>query len=123
MAVVEVLDFQIWAKHIHGDDTLKLQVLRLKPGELIELEVGGYVGFWKKMEDYRSTGEPTQGIKPLGRTARHLRNLCRERSEDLVPISQAHPHKSFVGPEGPNAAMSGSGALQAPAAPIAKSVR
>ncbi len=63
----------------------------METGELIKLVVEGHPGHWKKMEANRTTGELTQGLKPLGKARRHWHNLCRERIGDLVPISPARP--------------------------------
>ncbi len=94
--MVEIRDYQVWAKHIHGDEALKRRILDMWPGELIELEIGGLSGCWKKMEANRSTGEPTSGIKPLGKTRRYWHHLCEKRNGDLVPISEAPPSKGFL---------------------------
>lgn len=107
MGMVEIRDYQIWAKHIHGDEALKRRILGMWPGELIELEIDGYPGCWKKMEANRSTGEPTHGIKPLGKTRRYWHHLCEKRNGDLVPISEAPPSKGFLdGTKRPAAATS-----------------
>ncbi len=89
MGLVEIRDFQIWGNHIHDDDTLKRRIFGMKPGELIELEIDGYLGFWKKMRDNRSTGGPTHGLKPLGKSRRYWHHLYSERHEDLVSIAEA----------------------------------
>lgn len=89
MGQVEVRDFQIWANHIHGDENLKSRVLAMKAGELIELEVDGFRGVWKKMENNKDSGEPTEGIKPFGKARGRWHQLCGERREDLVSITEA----------------------------------
>ncbi len=90
MGLVEVRDFQVWAKHIHGDDALKHRIFGMKAGELIELKIAGAPkSLWKKMADNRSTGKPTHGLKPLGADRRAWHYLCRERREELVAIAEA----------------------------------
>ncbi len=107
MGMVEIRDYQIWAKHIHGDEALKRRILDMWPGELMELEIGGLSGCWKKMEANRSTGEATSGIKPLGKARRYWHHLCEKRNGDLVQISEAPPSKGFlVGTKRLNAATS-----------------
>ena len=96
MGLVEINDYQIWAKHVHGDEALKRRILGLWPGELIELEIGGFSGCWKKMQDNQATGEPTGGIKPLGKSRRYWHHLFRKRRGDLLPISEAAPSKGFL---------------------------
>ena len=65
MSLVEVRDDVLWAKHIHGNDPLKTEITELRAGCLIELEIDGFLGTWKKMADGKD-GRPTFGIKPLG---------------------------------------------------------
>ena len=89
MSLVEVRDFQVWGKHIHGNEELKRKILSLRPGVLIELEVNGFRGVWKKMEDNRTTGDPTEGIKPFGRARAEWHALCRDRRGDVVSIKEA----------------------------------
>lgn len=89
MSLVEVRDYQIWAKHIHGNERLKERVLALKAGDLIELEVDGFRGVWKKMDDNRTTGEATPGIRPFGKARDAWHDLCRMRRGDLVSIAEA----------------------------------
>ena len=54
MAYVEVRDYVLWPKHIHGDDELKTYLLRLREGQLIELEIDGFCGVWERMNGAKS---------------------------------------------------------------------
>lgn len=89
LSLVEIRDHQIWAKHIHGNEPLKAKILTLVAGELIELEVNGFRGVWKKMEDNGKTGEPTDGIKPFGKARDAWHILAQSRRGDLIPIQEA----------------------------------
>jgi len=64
MSKVEVRDYALWAKHVHGNEPLKAKLIALSEGEMIELEVDGFKGVWKKM-DAGKDGRPTDGIKPI----------------------------------------------------------
>ena len=89
MGMVEVRDFVIWAKHIHGDDELQNKILALPAGQLVQLEVNGLAGHWKKMDDNRTTGEATPGIKPIGRTLDSWKKIYQFKRGDLVSIKWA----------------------------------
>ena len=89
MGMVEVRDFVIWAKHIHGDDDLKASIVALPAGEPVKLEVNGLAGHWKKMEDNRTTGDPTPGMKPIGRTHDTWKSIYQFKRGDLVSIKLA----------------------------------
>lgn len=84
MSLVEIRDYALWAAHIHGDEELKNQLLKMKAGELIELEVDGQRGIWSKMSDGKD-GRPTPGIKGIGEAKRHWHSLQDNRGK-LVPI-------------------------------------
>lgn len=87
MSLIEIRDFALWPKHIHQNEPLKEKLLGLEAGELIELEVDGYRGMWKKMDD-GSDGRPTPGIKALGSAKTHWHGL-QDRRGDLVSIREA----------------------------------
>lgn len=87
MSFVEVRDYALWPKHIHGNEELKDKLLALPAGELVELEVQGFRGMWKKMDDGKD-GRPTPGIKALGKAREHWHSLQDKRGE-LVSISEA----------------------------------
>ncbi len=100
MSLVEIRDFQVWAKHIHGNESLKDKIIGMKAGDLIELEVGGFRGIWEKMQDNSDTRGPTEGIKPIGKARGRWHEHFRERREELVAIAEAPrpetPTKSAV---------------------------
>ena len=87
MSYVEIRDFALWPKHIHGNDELRDRILSLDAGTLIELEVDGFRGMWKKMDDGKD-GRPTPGIKALGKAREHWHGL-QDRRGELVRIAEA----------------------------------
>ena len=97
MGVVEILSHQIWTRHIHGDSALRRRILGLPPGALIEIEVGGYVCVWKKMEN-GPEGAHTKGLIPIGKGRRFWRHLYSKRREDLVSIGLAQPRPKLEAP-------------------------
>lgn len=84
MSLVEVRDHALWIKHIHQNEALKEELMNLDAGELIELQVDGFRGMWKKMDDGKD-GRATPGIKAIGKARNHWHEL-QERRGDLVPI-------------------------------------
>jgi len=84
MSMVEVRDHALWIKHIHGNEPLKERLQELQAGTLIELQVSGYRGMWKKMDDGKD-GRPTPGIKALGKARDQWHALQADRGE-LVTI-------------------------------------
>lgn len=86
--MVEIKDFVIWLKHLHGDPSLKVRIDGLAAGELIELSVDGEAGVWEKMSD-GADGRPTPGIKPFGRAKEHWHSLYAARRGDVVSIQIA----------------------------------
>jgi hypothetical protein len=87
MSVVEIRDYALWPKHIHQNEALKEKLLDLAAADLIELEVKGFRGMWKKMDDGKD-GRPTPGIKALGKAKEHWHSLQDQRGE-LVSIREA----------------------------------
>ena len=87
MGLVEIRDHAIWIKHIHGDNDLVEKLSSLTAGSLIELEIDGVKGIWKKMDDGKD-GRPTNGIKGLGKGKNHWHGL-QDRRGDLVTIKEA----------------------------------
>ncbi len=61
----------------------------LPAGELVKLEENRLAGHWKKMEDNRTTGDPTPGMKPIGRTRDTWKNIYQFKRGDLVSIKRA----------------------------------
>ena len=84
MSLVEIRDHALWIKHIHQNDALREELMNLDAGALIELQVDGFRGMWKKMDDGKD-GRATPGIKALGKARTHWHGL-QERRGDLVPI-------------------------------------
>ena len=87
MSIVEIRDHALWIKHIHGNETLKEKLLGLQAGELIQLEVDGQVGTWKKMDDGKD-GRPSFGIKALAKAREHWHSLQVSRGE-MVSIKES----------------------------------
>ena len=77
MAQVEISDYAMWIKHIHGNDALRAQLDRLQPGTTIALRVDGSPGIWRKMEAYRGSGRTTPGLRPIGPAKAHWGSLYR----------------------------------------------
>ena len=87
MGLVEIRDHAIWIKHIHEADELVNKLMSLPGGKLIELEIDGFKGMWKKMDDGKD-GRPTNGIKALGKGRDHWHGL-QERRGEFVSIRGA----------------------------------
>ena len=87
MGLVEIRDHAIWVKHIHEADDLVKKLMDLPGGKLIELEIDGFKGMWKKMDDGKD-GRKTNGIKALGKAQEHWHSL-QDRRGDLVSIKEA----------------------------------
>jgi hypothetical protein len=86
MSMVEVRDHALWIKHLHGNETLRRKLEAMEAGTLISLEIDGFRGTWKKM-DNGTDGRPTHGIKPLG-AARKQWSALQEHRGALVSISE-----------------------------------
>jgi len=89
MSLVEVRDYALWAKHIHGNDVLKERIIALPAGALIDLAVDGVRGKWKKMDD-GADGRPTPGLKGIGNAQQHWHSL-QDRRGELVTIREVRP--------------------------------
>ncbi len=87
MSLVEIRDYALWGKHIYGNEELKNELLEMKAGELIELEIDGFKGMWLKMSDGKD-GRPTPGIKGIGEARKHWHSLQDKRGK-LVSIKKA----------------------------------
>ncbi|HWA21494.1 MAG TPA: hypothetical protein VG735_03755 [Caulobacterales bacterium] len=85
MAVVEVRDFVIWPKHIHGDPALSQTLLALRQGDTVELVIDGFRGAWRKMDD-QPDGKPTPGIRPVAAMKMFWSRLYRERRGETVDL-------------------------------------
>ncbi len=66
MAQVEVRDYALWTKHVHGDEGLRTRLESLEPDQTIALKIAGEEGLWRKMSAYRGSGKPTPGLRPIG---------------------------------------------------------
>jgi hypothetical protein len=109
MAKVQISDYAIWVKHVHGDDSLKERLSSLKPNDTIALQVDGLRGVWRKMSANRTTGQDTPGLSPLGGMQKSWGTLFRERKGDIVDIALADdaapaPSWSAAAPEDRSAA-------------------
>jgi hypothetical protein len=87
MSIVEVRDHALWAKHIHGNESLKNTILGLPQRELVELVVDGYQGTWVKMDDGKD-GRPTPGLKAVG-IARQKWHAMNDKRGSIVTIEKA----------------------------------
>jgi hypothetical protein len=88
MSVVEARDYVLWPKHIHGNPSLRDELLALAAGALVKLDVDGVVGTWVKMDDGK-TGDRTPGLKALGAARDHWHRLFRERRGAVVEVRKA----------------------------------
>lgn len=88
IAMVEVRDFVIWVKHIHGNSKVRESLDKLDAGELIELRVDDCRGIWEKMNEGKD-GRPTPGIKPIGRAREKWHTLYADNRGDVVSITVA----------------------------------
>jgi hypothetical protein len=88
MSVVEVRDYVLWPKHIHGNPKLRDELLALQAGALITLEVDGVTGTWVKMED-GNNGVPTPGLKALGTARDHWHGLFRAHRGAVLKITKS----------------------------------
>ena len=85
VAVVEIADYVLWPQHIHGDEQLKQALLASGDEQLVELEVDGVRGLWKRMEQGKNP-RPTDGLKALDKARDHWHGLFRDRKGELVEI-------------------------------------
>ena len=85
MAYVEIRDFVIWSKHIHGNTDLSDHVASLDQGSPIRLSVDDFEGVWVKMDNGKD-GRSTPGIKPVGPAKKHLAELYKSKRGQLVEI-------------------------------------
>src|SRR3990167_4476369 len=95
MATTTVSDFVIWTKHIHGDAALVARLVELAAGDVLNLQVNGVEGAWRKMDDGKD-GRPTPGLRPIGNAQNFWRTLYRTRRGQTVEIEIASPRTSGV---------------------------
>lgn len=77
MASVEVRDYVMWLKHIHGDDEVRERLAALGPGEVVTLRVDGRKGLWRKVKANRTSGSAVPGLAPIGPAKAHWGELFR----------------------------------------------
>jgi len=85
MPLIEIRDYALWPKHIHGDEALRDRLLALAEEELVELEIDGFRGTWKRMAQGRNAA-PTPGLRALGAAREHWHKLFTDRRGELVAI-------------------------------------
>lgn len=94
MATVNTRDDAIWVSHIEGSRELQDRVKNLSEGEMIELEVGGIVGQWQRMNDGRD-GRPTLGLKPIS-GMKEVWAAWRKQAPRLVEIREVRSADSYL---------------------------
>lgn len=80
MAKTRINDNSIWVRHIEEDQKLCDRINKMKPGELVDLEVDGIIGKWERMRDGKD-GRPTYGIKPVAEMREIWKQMQRRRNE------------------------------------------
>ena len=61
----------------------------MNAGERIELDIDGIVGTWEKMQNYKTTGAPTPGIKPFGAMAQIWpQEFSEKRKNQVLPVRE-----------------------------------
>jgi hypothetical protein len=83
--VVEVRDYVLWPKHLHGDAALRGELLALEAGAVVTLDVAGMVGTWAKMAVGKH-GASTPGLRALGHARTHWHSLFQTSRGAVVPI-------------------------------------
>jgi len=66
MARVEVSDYVLWTKQVHGDEHLRRRLEMMEPGQTITLRVDGVTGVWRKMRANATGGYKVPGLTPIG---------------------------------------------------------
>lgn len=99
MGKVKIADNSIWLKHIEQDAPLLDRLKALKAGEAIDLEVGGVVGRWERMQDGKD-GRPTEGIKPIDSMKQVWTQMQRERGRvvEVRPVLSADSYLAALTP-------------------------
>ena len=102
MAHVNVSDYALWIKHIHGDDELRSYLDALAPDATVSLRIAGEAGVWRKMSAYKTTGRPTPGLSPLGPAQalwKELYKANKARGGIVVEIELVSERAGAVGSE------------------------
>jgi predicted RNase H-like nuclease len=99
MTLVETTDVVIWAKGVHGDDSLRRGIIDASQGALIRLEFPefGVAGTFMKMKNDPS-GRPTNGIRPTETTRkiwREIRAAKRGASAQVQFLDQQYAPTLF----------------------------
>jgi hypothetical protein len=94
MGKVVIRDNSIWFKHVEGDERLRSRIASLPPGATIDLEVGGIVGRWERMQDGRD-GRPTEGLKPIAEM-REVWNRLQEERGRIVDIREVRTADAYL---------------------------
>jgi hypothetical protein len=96
MAQIQVRDYSIWTKHIHGDAALVAHLEDLAAGQTVRLRVAGMSGVWKKMADNSANGAPMQGLKPIGPARAHWKALYQANRGEIVELAVEAPPKDWA---------------------------
>ena len=92
MAKVTAAGNTIWLSQIDDDQPLLDRLRALLPGEPIELDVAGTVGGWERIVDNDNSGQPCDGIRPIGPMRETWARLRAEGSGhlDLRPVAPSY---------------------------------
>lgn len=88
-------DRVIWTRHVHGEPALVKWLESIPAGRTVQLRVAGMSGVWEKMRD-RPSGDPTPGLKPVGKMADYWRELFRKRRGELVELAGEGPSSPLI---------------------------
>ena len=86
MAQVEVRDYALWIKHIHGSDALRRKLEALEPDQTVRLRVDGEAGVWKKMKANKTGRSNVPGLTPIGRSEGPLGPVCIDATNRTVRL-------------------------------------
>lgn len=92
MAKIAVAGSTIWLAQIADDQPLVDRLRALLPGEPIDLEIAGTVGGWERIIDKDGSGQPRDGIRPIGPMRETWERLLAEGSGllDLRPVAPSY---------------------------------
>lgn len=88
VATVEIRDWSLWIKHIHGDRVLISRLRNLQEGQRVHLLIDGHMGVWVKKNDGKD-GRPTEALKPIGDIKSAWFDWFKHRRGELVSIELA----------------------------------
>lgn len=95
MGQIKIRDSNIWAKHIEDDPQLKNKLLKLAPGQTIDLEVGGVAGRWARANNGKD-GRVTEAIKPVGTMKEVWKRFYSTRKDMFVTIRETQLADSYL---------------------------